>query len=106
MGAVSEGAAVLESSVAGVVIVVGAEVAPVAVVGVEGRKTFAGTMALVPVADGSVGNWECSHKPTGHKQRLGELVAVVYVGPLGIRRPRTFRPVVGSRCCYGHKQVA
>ena len=100
-----QGAAVLGSSVAEVAIVVGAEAAPVAVVVVEGTKISAGMMASVPVADDLVGNWGYSHKRKGHKQRLGELVAVVCVDPPGIRYPMTSRLGVGSRCCYGHRKV-
>lgn len=57
--------AVLASSAAEAVA--GAEVAPVAVVVVEGMKIFVGKMASVQVVDGSVGSRECSHRPMGRR---------------------------------------
>jgi hypothetical protein len=105
MEAVSQEAAVLGSSVAEVAIVVGAEAALVEVVVAEGKRTSAGTMAAVRPADGSAGNWGCSHKPMGRRQRLGGLAVVVCVDLPGNRYRMTSRSVVGSQCCYGHRQV-
>jgi hypothetical protein len=93
------------SSVAEVVIVAGAEVAPVAVAVVEDRKTSVGTMASEPAVDGSVDNWGCLHKPMDHRQLLEELVAVVCVDLPGNHYLMTSRSVVDSRCYYGHRQV-
>ena len=60
-GVVSRALEVLASSA------VEAAVVPVAVVVVAGTKTFAGKMALVQAVDGSVGSWECSHRPMGRR---------------------------------------
>jgi hypothetical protein len=105
MEAASQEPAVLGSWVAEVAIVVGAEAALVVVVVVEDKKTFAGTMASVRPADGSVDNWGCSHKLMDHKQLLEELVVVVCVDLPGNRYRMTSRSVVGSQCCCGHRQV-
>jgi hypothetical protein len=65
MGVVSRALEALASSA--VAVVAGAEVAPVAVVGVEGMKTFVGKMASVQVVDGSVGSRECLRRPMGRR---------------------------------------
>lgn len=73
-----------------------------AVVAVEGRMTFADTMALVPLADGLVGNLGCSHKLQGHRELVEELVAVVGVDPLDNRYQMIFHSGVGTQYCCVH----